>query len=251
MGDMELLDIETLGEPLGWQRGSGNWQAVNDAIARREPIQVIQEVGSTLWQTHLPEGHSFQFGFPEIHNTTPSPKARVWISHIQRQFSPESDFPKVQWHPRVLWIGIGCERGTSAQTIAQAIAIACRSRHLSEQAIAGIATIDRKVDEVGLLEFCRDRDLPLRFYNSESLGAIAVPNPNSSVDREVGTPSVSEAAAILTITEIDSIPLADLDLTSILLIPKQIFKQPNQKGSVTVAIAVAIREYHQRYELQD
>jgi cobalt-precorrin 5A hydrolase/precorrin-3B C17-methyltransferase len=35
------------------------------------------------------------------------PKARIWISPTQRQFSRESNFPQVQWHPRVLWVGIG------------------------------------------------------------------------------------------------------------------------------------------------
>jgi cobalt-precorrin 5A hydrolase / precorrin-3B C17-methyltransferase len=240
---MELSLIETVGKSLGWQRGEGHWEAVNKAIARQSSIQVIQEVGSALWQTGLPTGHCFQFGFPEIPAKTPAPQARIWISHIQRRFSSAADFPKVQWHPRVLWVGLGCERGTSAKMIAEAIATACRSRHLSERAIAGIVTINRKADEVGLLEFCRNRDLPLRFYDSELLRAIAVPNTTSSIEQVVGTSSVSEAAAILAVVEMDAIAHSDFDLSSNLLVAKQIFKQTNQKGSVTVAIAIAQREY--------
>jgi cobalt-precorrin 5A hydrolase / precorrin-3B C17-methyltransferase len=240
---MELSLVETVGKSLGWQRGEGHWKAVNKAIARQSSIQVIQEVGSTLWQTSLPAGHCFQFGFTEIPAKTPAPQARIWISHIQRRFSPEADFPKVQWHPRVLWVGLGCERGTSAKMIAEAIATACRSRHLSEGAIAGIATIDRKTDEVGLLEFCRDRALTLRFYDSDLLRAIAVPTPSSYIEQVVGTSSVSESAAILAAIEMDAIAYSDFDLSSNLLVAKQIFKQPNLGGSVTVAIAIAGREY--------
>ena len=162
-----------MGIPLGWQRGEGDWAGVGDAIARGEPVQVIQEAGTTDWQSDLPADHSFQFGFPEfsatVQETRPTPKARIWISLVQRRFAPESNFPKVQWHPRLLWVGIGCERGTSKATIAQAIQTIFRSHHLAEGAIAGLSTLDRKADEAGLVEFCRDLALPLHFFSAEQL----------------------------------------------------------------------------------
>jgi cobalt-precorrin 5A hydrolase/precorrin-3B C17-methyltransferase len=123
-----LPGVDMLGVPFGWQRGEGDWTGVSAAVARGEPVQVIQEAGSTLWQNHLPKEHRFEFCFPESTATPPlinkegsqnpnlMPKARIWISATQRQFSPES-VPKVQWYPRVLWVGIGCERGTSRELI--------------------------------------------------------------------------------------------------------------------------------------
>lgn len=90
----------------------------------------------------------------------------------------------------MLWIGVGCRRGTSKETIESAIAQVLNQYQLSESAIAGIATVDLKSNELGLLQYCQDHDLPLRFFSAAQLQAIAVPNP--SPDRV----SVAEAAAI-------------------------------------------------------
>ncbi|MBD2070893.1 precorrin-3B C(17)-methyltransferase [Leptolyngbya sp. FACHB-671] len=233
-----LPGIDVLGIPWGWHRGEGDWTGVSAAIARQEPIQVIQEAGSTLWQSHLPEPHPFQFGFPEhtaeVKEDLPAAKARVWISPIQRKFSSESDLPKVQWHPRVLWVGIGCERGTSRQLIETAIQQVLQANHLAEGAIAGIATIDLKADEVGLVELCRDRHFPLRCFTAEQLRTVQVPTPSAVVEAEVGTPSVAEAAAVLG---------ASPSLSPSLRVSKQIVRAENQPGAVTVAIAQSEQEY--------
>ncbi|NEN87541.1 MAG: precorrin-3B C(17)-methyltransferase [Okeania sp. SIO3H1] len=196
--NLGLPGIDILGKPFGWRRGEGDWNRVSGIVARGETVQVIQEVGSTLWQEHLPQNHPFDFGFPEIGDrSSPTPKARIWISFTQRQFAPDSDLPKVQWHPRVLWIGVGCERGTSKKLIATGIQQVFQANHLAEGAIAGIATIDIKADEIGLVEFCQEKNLPLRTFSSELLSCVEVPTPSNVVAQEVGTPSVAEAAAIL------------------------------------------------------
>lgn len=266
---LSLPGIDVLGTPFGWRQGSGDWTGVSAAIARQEPVQVIQEAGSRLWQAHLPAAHSFQFINSEsasIQNQEKiSPdsnplaaRARIWISPIQRcrsdqadlpamqspemqspamQF-PEMQFPEIQWHPRVLWIGIGCERGTSRQLIETAIQQVCRNNHLAEAAIAGVATLDLKADESGLVELCRDRHWPLHCFSAEALRPIAVLNPSAVVEAEVGTPSVAEAAAIL----------ATGSAVTPLRVFKQIFRQPQKPGAmtggaVTVAIAQAETEY--------
>jgi cobalt-precorrin 5A hydrolase/precorrin-3B C17-methyltransferase len=174
---MRSSDLIDLGIPFGWRRGSGDWVGVSAALDRRDAIQIIQEAGSTRWQSLLPADSPVYIGFPDYtattRETTPEPKARIWISPIQRRFAPESAFPKVQWHPRVLWVGVGCQRGTSESLIEHAIQKTLRSHHLAEVAIAGIATIDHKADEAGLVKFCGDR-LPLRFFSAEDLNAVTV-----------------------------------------------------------------------------
>jgi cobalt-precorrin 5A hydrolase/precorrin-3B C17-methyltransferase len=132
--------------------------------------------------------------------------------------------------------------------IETAIQLVCRSNHLAESAIAGIATIDIKADEVGLVELSREgfanakgeRALPLRTFSADVLRSVNVPNPSAVVEKEVGTPSVAEAAAILAAQ------------SQTLLVPKQIFnssiqnpksKIQNPKGAVTVAIAQSEQEY--------
>jgi len=237
-----LPAVDLLGVPFGWRRGSGDWTGVSAAIAKSLPVEVFQETGSTLWQQHLPPRHPFRLGFPEGQEKF-SPKGRIWISFSERQFSPESDFPKVQWHPRVLWVGVGCERGTSQKAIASAVESVFQANHLAEASIAGIATIDLKADEAGLLEFCRERDLPLRTFTAEELASVTVPTPSDVVAAAVGTPSVAEAAAILAASS----PLLEGGGGGIaaanLLVTKQIRRSPNETGAVTVAVALAETEY--------
>ncbi len=240
--ELALPGIDVLGVPFGWQKGSGDWTGVSAAAARLEPVEVFQEAGSTLWQQRLPDSHPFRFGASEVDaQESTAIAARLWISPIQRKFAPESDYPKAdypkaQWHPRVLWVGIGCERGSSRRLIEAAVEQACRSQHLAMGAIAGIATLDLKADEVGLLEWCGDRQLPLRCATAEVLRSIPVPNPSAVVEAEVGTPSVSEAAAIWVAQQMSSDPVE-------LRVSKQIVRLPDEPGAVTVAIAQADREY--------
>jgi len=236
--------IDILGRPFGWTQGSGDWLGVSAALARQDSVQVIQEVGSELWQQHLPEHHSFQFGFDDASpsdGAASALQARVWISATQRKFSPPeesgSGMPKVQWHPRVLWIGVGCERGSSRQLIETAIGQTLAQGHWAAGAIAGIATLDLKADEAGLIELCQDKGWPLRCFTAEELKDIQVPTPSEIVAREVGTPSVAEAAAIAAASD---------QTNGSLVTTKQIIRLDDQPGAVTVAIAQADQEYTDR-----
>lgn len=237
---LNLPGIDTLGEPFGWVKGEGDWTAVSAAIARQASVQIVQDVGTSLWQEHLPAEHPFQFGFPEFEDrdSQAKPAARVWISPIKRTFAPDSAFPKVQWHPRVLWVGIGCERGTDKALIDYAVETVTRENHLAIEAVVGVATLDLKADEVGLLEFVRERDWPLQCFSAQQLKVIAVPNPSAVVENAVGTPSVSEAAAMLAAsTE------AEKPVVASLRVKKKVIKQPDLEGAVTVAIAQSQQEY--------
>ncbi|MGL5077600.1 MAG: precorrin-3B C(17)-methyltransferase, partial [Waterburya sp.] len=113
--------------------------------------------------------------------------------------------------------------------IVAAIDETCKTYHLATQAIAGIASINLKADEPGIVELCQRRNLILKTFDAEQLNQITVPNPSEVVQQEVGTPSVAEAAAILA--------------GGHLIVAKQIFKSKTQSGAVTVAIAQAEVEY--------
>jgi cobalt-precorrin 5A hydrolase / precorrin-3B C17-methyltransferase len=225
---LSLPAIDTLGFTYGWRKGKGNWTEVTAAIAKQERIEVIQEAGSMLWQEHLPQQHPFYFGFTDT-QAEAKPQARVWISPTKRKIAPKNDFPQVQWHPKVLWIGLGCERNTSRELIEQAINETCQTYHLATEAIAGIVSIDLKADEAGIVEVCQRRNLIFKTFTAEQLNQVDVPTPSEVVKEEVGTPSVAEAAAILAGKN--------------LLVSKQIFKSDDRSGAVTVAIAQADREY--------
>lgn len=125
-----------------------------------------------------------------------------------------------------LWVGIGCQRGTSCQFIAAAIKHVFQQNNLLEGAITGVATINSKANETGLIEYCSARNLPLVFFTTEQLQNINVPNPSQIVASKVQTISVAEAAAMIA---------ASVDT---LYVPKQIIRSvQNLKGAVTLAVA--------------
>jgi cobalt-precorrin 5A hydrolase len=144
---------------------------------------------------------------------------------------------------QVLWVGIGCKRGTSWQLIDWAIEKVFRENQLFLSAIAGIATIDTKASEVGLVELCHLHDLPLKSFSAEILRSVSVPNPATITNHKVGTPSVAEAAAILAASQLTSLTV--FSFTSIeelrvrFLVPKRIFQLQGQPGAVTLAVAQA------------
>jgi len=94
-------------------------------------------------------------------------------------------------------IGLGCDRGTPAGTIARAVAEALDSAGLHAAQVRAAASISLKADEPGLLAFAAGQDWTLAFYSPEQLAAVPVPNPSETVRRYTGTASVSEAAALL------------------------------------------------------
>ena len=96
-----------------------------------------------------------------------------------------------------LALGLGCDRGTPAATIAQAIDTALASIGASRRDVVTVASITLKADEAGLLEAVAAAGWTPRFFPPQLLAAVAVPNPSETVRKYTGTPSVAEAAALL------------------------------------------------------
>ncbi len=94
-------------------------------------------------------------------------------------------------------LGLGCDRGTPASTVAQAVAEALAACGASLADIVAVASIDLKADEVGLAELAAAEGWCIRFYPAAELAVVDVPNPSETVRKYTGTPSVSEAAALL------------------------------------------------------
>jgi cobalt-precorrin 5A hydrolase/precorrin-3B C17-methyltransferase len=125
-----------------------------------------------------------------------------------------------------LWLGIGCQRGTSDRVIQHAIDLTLRAYNLDANAIVGIATIDLKADEAGLITYCQRQNLALHTYPAAQLTATIVPHPSDLVAANLKTPSVAEAAALCAAG------------TDRLLVTKQKCRLDGEPGTVTIAIAL-------------
>lgn len=113
-----------------------------------------------------------------------------------------------------LALGLGCDRGTPLATIAAAVDAALAEVAVNFPAatvtVAAAASIDLKADEAGLLELAQQRGWSLTFYPAAMLATVPVPNPSATVLRFTGTPSVSEAAALLAAGQHAPAPLSQL-----------------------------------------
>jgi cobalt-precorrin 5A hydrolase len=123
-------------------------------------------------------------------------------------------------------LGLGCDRGTPAATIVQAIEQALASCGLSLANVAAVASITLKADEPGLLQVAEQHGWTIDFYPAPQLAAVEVPHPSETVRKHTGTPSVSAAAALLA---------ARGDLTR-LIIEKHVLRGPDGRHA-TVSIA--------------
>ncbi|WP_407278942.1 cobalamin biosynthesis protein [Aromatoleum evansii] len=123
-------------------------------------------------------------------------------------------------------LGLGCDRGTPMDTIARAIDEALAQAGAGLTDVRAVASIDLKADEAGLLALATRHGWEIVFHPAAALAAVAVPNPSETVRRYTGTPSVSEAAALLA---------AGTDLTH-LIVEKHKLRGPDGRNA-TVSVA--------------
>lgn len=106
-------------------------------------------------------------------------------------------FRTLRVYPKVLTVGIGCRRDTSAAALAQAVDRALGEAGLAAEAVKQIASIDLKAAEPGLLSFCRDRGWPLVTYPAQALAqAEGCVSPSPFVKEITGVDNVCERAAL-------------------------------------------------------
>lgn len=127
--------------------------------------------------------------------------------------------PELVLHPRVLSVGIGCRRGVTEEQVTHALQTVLKEHGLASGAVAGLASIDLKADEQGLLLAAETLGLEIYFYSVEDLKDMDVPSPSKRVEHHIGVRSVCEAAALKRAGK------------QTLLVPKRIV------GPVTVAVA--------------
>lgn len=141
----------------------------------------------------------------------------------------------------MLWLGIGCKRDTLADVINQSMQQLCRDYCLQIRDFQGIATLDTKGNEPGIITVCRLYNLPLKLFSAPVLAQVSLINPSTQVFKYVNTPSVAEAAAMMAVSQ--QLKLSNFPNTQskrpVLLIPKTIFEQKNLGVVNFVTLAVA------------
>lgn len=131
--------------------------------------------------------------FPPEFTLVPAPeRAQLVLSH---RLLPVGS--ALVLRPPVLYVGIGCNRGTPAAEISAAVDEACARHRLAPKALAAAATIDIKRDEAGLIAFAGERGLDLLFFDAAQINRVAAPSSSATVYRHTGAYGVAEPAALL------------------------------------------------------
>jgi precorrin-4 C11-methyltransferase len=104
----------------------------------------------------------------------------------------------VVYHLPQLALGIGCNRGTSADEILQAVQQALHEAGYDLAAVGRVATIREKGDEGGLLEVCQKMGWRLCLYERDQISRVPdLPNPSTYSMQALGVRGVAEPAALL------------------------------------------------------
>ena len=96
-----------------------------------------------------------------------------------------------------LVVGAGCSRGCPAEELLDLIGAVLDEAGVQPDAVRALATVDGRADEPGMVAAARHHGWPLVTYRAPALREVAVPTPSAVVAAHVGTPSVAEAAALL------------------------------------------------------
>ena len=101
-------------------------------------------------------------------------------------------------HPPVLAIGVGCERGATADELRDLVTETLRDAGLAAGAVAAIGSLDLKMDEPAVHAVAAALNVPARFFDAATLEAEAprLQNPSDIVFRETGCHGVAEGAAL-------------------------------------------------------
>ncbi|MBF0357080.1 MAG: cobalamin biosynthesis protein [Magnetococcales bacterium] len=233
------IAVDLLGRDLGWiiEADHANLTRSAAMVVNDQPVAVVQECGSRRWLDAWPKLaenisllNNIDQADPKLH------KALLWITDSKNSRAIAEKWPEtlVIYRPppgqgMPLSIGIGCDRNTPLNSVKTALKQALADHYLDIEDIVSLATIDIKSDEAALLSLSKELKIQLTLYPAAKLAQVTTPNPSEVVRRYTGTPSVSEAAALLA---------ADSNMDS-LLVEKQRYKDKDGKNTTISIVWIA------------
>ncbi len=189
-----LWALDTLANRFHWTlHADTKLNPIIFAFVNQQPTALlldIRDAGTDYLESTLPSHVTIVKSMDEVDERY---KLLITVSPFVLTPPPHTLF--LQFIPKVLTIGIGlAHQAQPVEEILQAIDNTVRNAGYYP-AVREYCTIDVKADEPVILEL--QKHVPIRFFTAEELAQVDVPTPSEIVNQHVGTPSVSEAAAIL------------------------------------------------------
>ena len=161
----------------------GSMHAAKEIAAALVDGESVGFVSSYTVNDHLPSGISTD------------EKTRVGI--VINDSDEVKPFPiTLNLLPKVYYLGIGCRRNTKMENIEKLVLESLDELKINIKAIAGVASVDLKKDEEGLLDFAEKYRLPISFYTAAELESQQGEFGSSAfVQSIVGVSNVCERSA--------------------------------------------------------
>lgn len=196
----QTIAVDLFGKRFGWTWESAEkLTPVSAAVVNEEPVAVVQESGEkSWWQYDRPLPANIRT-YPSIDAAlAESPAAALVVTH--RNLSDEESqilHNGVLYRPKVIVLGMGCNRGTSSEEIEEVIGTTLHELNFSRKSVKAVCTIDLKKDEQGLLDVVKKYGWEFVYYSPEQLNTVSMQQPSDTVFQYTGAYGVSEPAALL------------------------------------------------------
>jgi len=190
----KTIAVDLLGRELGWKiDDDSNVTKISAFMVNEEKIGVFQDTGSKdWWSKKLPKNVTIYSTIEELKNS----HSKGFLIISDKKIDEEIQRNSVVYRPPSLVVGIGLHWDTTKEKISEGIKSSLEKYNLSERSIAKFVSIKKKQDVVGLIDFAKEMDVPLEYFEKEELTTIQTPNPSKTVQAFEGTASVSEASAL-------------------------------------------------------
>ena len=183
------------------QAAFGRRVSVSGLISYRkngEPVAILQETGQSGWWDSACPWPGNLVRVNALHEVTTATFAALLVISDRLIEGFPLGLPTIVYRPSSLVLGIGCRRGVSFAALDAFIKTTLEAHHLAFQSIAVLASVNLKADEVALQRLAEHYSWRFETHTVGALKAVtAIATPSEHVQLLIGTPSVSEAAAIL------------------------------------------------------
>jgi cobalt-precorrin 5A hydrolase len=198
----QTIPVDLFGKRFGWvwePESAEKLTPVSAAVVNEESVAIVQESGEKEWWPYerpLP-GHFTVYSSVAAALEGTHSAALVITHRLLSEAEMRILDNGVLYRPKVLVLGIGCNRGTPAAEIEAVIDETLAELHFSKKSVKAVCTIDLKKDEKGLLEVVERNGWEFVCYSAGKLNSVAIQEPSETVFKYTGAYGVSEPAALL------------------------------------------------------
>ena len=195
---LERIYLASLRSSWGWQlEDDAALERVETVAAKGEPVAVYQDAGRRDWWKPLGAWpHSFE-------RIVEWPNASRWSAIVaisDRVLPPpprELEDAALIFRPPTLTLGIASRRGVSGDEVDECVTALFQKSQLCPCSLTALASLISRKDELGLIDFTEERQIPFLTYAPDKLALLPRGARVTGTRRKLHLADVCEPAAML------------------------------------------------------